>query len=205
MVFRCAGYTSSLFKVLPRAGDSHDPIVDAHGEREHAFLRPLLNPIETARRIYMHWICTPGKGIVSVDGSSKLFFGTPRTKIRQAFGFDPGTNVGRSDREDQYGKSLERPAHWIRLGFSPEDTLKEIEVLSGKVDIEGVVFDAFNGDLKPVLAELEAKGYVFTKTDYGYTDFAHLIDIGESGANGAEHPDRTAWVYLSTSFEHLKG
>lgn len=152
----------------------------------------------------MYWHCTPGKGIVSKEEGIELLFGAPRADIRAKLGYDPAANAGRSPQEDHYGKSLENPAHWIRLGFTPEDKLQEVEILSGTVDVDGVVFEAFNGDLPPVLEALKAKGYAFTRTDYGFTDFERLIDIGESGSNGAEHPDRTSWVYISRSFEHLK-
>lgn len=153
----------------------------------------------------MHWIYVQGKGITSADGEVELLFDAPRPAIRALLGFDEKKNKGRSLQEDQYGKSLENPAHWVRLGFSEKGgLLQEIEVLAGTVEVDGVKIEAYDGDLKKALAALKKKGYSFKKGDYSYTDFEHFVDIGESGANGAEKRYRTAWIFLSRSFDHLK-
>lgn len=143
--------------------------------------------------------------MTSADGDVELLFDAPQDAIRAMLGFDESKNKGRFPQEDQYGKSLENPAHWIRLSFSKKKRLLEaIEVLAGTVEVDGVQIEAYNGDLKKALAALKKKGYTFKKGDYSYTDFEHFVDIGESGANGAEKRNQTAWIFLSRSFDHLK-
>lgn len=146
----------------------------------------------------MYWKYILDVGVVCEEVGIELHFGAAREDLRKRLKFDPKQNKGRFTDEDSYGNSLENPAHWFRLFFSKKkQSLENIEILAGTVEIEGVSVEAFGGDLRAALRALKKKGYDFKKGDYSYTDVEHKIDLGESGANGAEQKNQVCWIMIA--------
>ncbi|MFA5990621.1 MAG: hypothetical protein WC794_00035 [Candidatus Doudnabacteria bacterium] len=153
----------------------------------------------------MKWKFIENKGIISEDNSRlEIYFGMARQDLRLKLNFDPNQNKGRFDNEDSYGNALGRNGNWFRFAFSKhEDKLEGIEILAGTIDVCGVSVIANGGNLKETIKELEKKGFVFTKGDYSYTDFDHLVDIGDSEESGGDE-NQVCWFLTVVNFDYLK-
>ena len=149
----------------------------------------------------MNWKYNKKIGIEYLPSNLELNFGEPRNVIRSLLNFDSSTNFGRSEPEDSFENVL-GSSSWIRLTFDQENKLDEIEILAGKIEFQNKVIE-IGGDLIKTIESLKKIGCDWIESDYSYTDFSNLIDIGDSLKSGGSE-NEISWFYTSLDFSHLK-
>ncbi|HEY4293177.1 hypothetical protein [Luteibacter sp.] len=138
----------------------------------------------------------PGRGIRR--DATEIFFGMPRTKLRQALDYqEPRGGDSIWDDEDEYADR--NGAEWLRLRFL-DDKLCDIEVLGGHLVHEGV--ELLATDLESLRLALKRGGMALEKTEWlseGH-DCVDLQIVVASRDDAGDAGDEIAWVITSSDF-----
>ncbi|NID17371.1 hypothetical protein [Luteibacter yeojuensis] len=142
-----------------------------------------------------HCELIPGRGIRRDD--IDIFFGMPRTKLRQALRNEKPGGDSMWDDEDEYTDA--EGGDWLRLRFL-DDKLCDIEVLGGSLIHEGI--ELLATDIHTLRNDLGRGGMALEKTEW-LSEGHDCVDLQivvasreDSGEVGAE----IAWVITSSDF-----
>ena len=150
-------------------------------------------------KINQEWEFIPNKGIRCE--SVELFFGKARDSIRKLMGNEEQYNFSRSSIEDSY-ENYQNTRTWIRLTYTENDKLNEIEFLDGTLKLDEIEIIGYNKNSIQLISELTNMNFKLTRREDYWICEKSKFTFSNSEDMGGDS-DECVYFYTANNVAHL--